>query len=368
MSRFEFSLATPDDDAQLRRRMASDWMEGSVAVSFRREPSYFAGCHLQGDRVQVIKCVDRATGEIIGLGSRALKTAWVNGQQTQIGYLADLRGHPDYRRGSLLARGYGLLRSLHEQEPVPFYYSVILEGNQAALGSLVGGRAGLPQYEPAGRILTPAIHLDLPKPPLQLPGITLERGTMTRLPAILAFVNRWQSPKQLAPCHTLADFGTPRLAGLTPQDFYLAIRDNELVGVVAAWDQHRVRQTYIERYAPPLAQVRSLYNLLATVTPLKPLPKPGTAIPYFYLSFVAIAHDDPAIFRYLLRQVYGDRRLGPWHYFIAGLHEADPLAAVLAEYRRIESAGQLFIVYYPEGEAAVSELDGRVPYVEMAAV
>lgn len=371
MTRYTFALADPEsasDDAQLRRRMAADWMDGSIALSFRREPSYFAGCRVQGESVQVVKCTDSQSGEIVGMGSRALRRLYVNGVPQQMGYLADLRGQPAVRNGTLLARGYKFLRQLHDAAPVPLYYSVILDGNQAAMRALVGGRAGLPQYRDFGLVRTPAIHLDLPRRALELPGITIERTAHARRDELTAFLSRWQSQKQLAPCWTAADFGSPRLLGLDPSDFYLAIRRERIVGCVAAWDQRAFRQTHVERYSGMLARMRPFYNALATVTPLKRLPAPGSSVPYFYLSLIAIEENDPAIFRVLLRTVYRDRRRGPWHYFIAGLHERDPLAAELAEYRRIETAGRLFIVHYPDGADALARLDDRIPYVEMAAV
>ena len=59
-SRFRIELAGPEDDARLRARMAAERMEGDIAVSFRREPDFFAGCRVQGDATQVVKCTDGA--------------------------------------------------------------------------------------------------------------------------------------------------------------------------------------------------------------------------------------------------------------------------------------------------------------------
>jgi hypothetical protein len=368
MSRFKFALATPEDDVQLRLRMAADRMEGKISVSFRREPNYFAGCAVQGESVQVIKCTDRVTGQIVGLGSRLIQKVYLNGQPTRIGYLTDLRGDPNYRRGTLLARGYQFLRQLHEADPVPFYYSLILEGNEAALGNLVGGRAGLPIYKDLGLILTPAIHLDFAKPAIQLPGVHFERGSRARLPEILAFIHQWRSQKQFTPCYSIEDFDSPRLNGFQPRNFYLAIKENRIIGTIAAWDQRKFRQTYIEQYDQQLALARPFYNLLAQFTALKSLPAPGTTIPYFYVAFIAIEDNNPEIFRALLRDLYRDRCRGPWNYFVVGLHERDPLAEVLKEYRQISIAGRLFTIYYPDGETSVQALDERVPHVEMAIV
>jgi hypothetical protein len=368
MSQFEFALATTLDDASLRQRMAADRMEGNICVSFRREPNYFAGCQVQGETVQVIKCTHNQTGEIIALGSRLINRAFINGELNKLGYLADLRVHPDYRRGTLLARGYKYLQKLHQENPVPLYISLILEDNVQAIKNLTGGRAGLPQYHDMGRIYSPAIHLDLPKSEIKLTGVSFQRGKAEMLPEILAFVRKWRSQKQFAPDYDIADFHSSRLKGLKAEDFYLAIRNHQLVGTMAVWEQHTFRQTHIEGYSPQFARMRFFYNLLAQVTPLKPLPSPGAMVPYFYLAFVAIADNNPDIFRALLRQLYRDRYQGPWHYFIAGLHEDDPLTSVLKEYRRIEAGGRLFVIHYPDGAASFHQLDGRVPFVEIGAV
>jgi hypothetical protein len=57
-------------------------------------------------------------------------------------------------------------------------------------------------------------------------------------------------------------------------------------------------------------------------------------------------------------------RPGPWSFAIAALHEADPLAAVLSEFRCIPAAGRLFVVHYPEDPLAMDPAVRRVPCVE----
>ena len=368
MSRYRFELASLEDDAGLRRRMAEDWLNSRLSVSFRREPSYFTGCEVQGEGAQVIKCTDMETGEIIGMGCRARRTVFINGVPQCAGYLSDLRSHPSVRNRTLLARGYSFLRRLHEGAPLPLYYTVILDGNAQALQSLVGGRAGLPQYRDFGRMLTPAIHLDIPRPPVKVPGVRFERGSSARLPAIVEFIQRRYADKQFAPMYRESDFGTAGLRGFDPADFYVAVKDARIVGTIGAWDQRAFRQTHIEAYTGWFGRMRWLYNLVARMSPLKPLPDPGSRVPYFYAAFIAIEGNDPQIFRGLLREVYRDRRSGEWHYFIAGLHERDPLAQVLREYRSVPAAGRMLVVHFEDGEKAFNGLDGRIPYLEMATV
>lgn len=343
-------------------------MEGTFGVSTRREPSYFDATLIQGETARIIKVKDEKSGQIVSFGGVFTLNASMNGQVEKIGYLADLRIEPDYRNGQILARAFKYIREIHLIQPVPFYTTMILEGNEKALKSLTSSRAGLPVYHPLGRILTPAIHLDIPKPALPLSGIEIVKGCTGKEREVFAFINRTRAEKQFAPIYTEKDIGSARLSGLRPEDFYLALQGNELVGVIAAWDQGSCRQTYLERYPPSLAMTRPLYNLLTWFTPLRKLPEEGTAIPYFYVSLVAVKDNDLPIFRTLLRAMYRDRRKAQWHYFICGLHESDPLAEALEDYRKIGGAGRLYCVYYPELGNPVDRLESRIPYMEIAAL
>ncbi|MGZ5096016.1 MAG: hypothetical protein ACXWCH_33305, partial [Burkholderiales bacterium] len=269
-----------------------------------------------------------------------------------------------YRGGTLLARGYRFLRELHERDPVPFYTTVIYEGNLRALQSLSGARAGLPVYCDWGLLLTPALRLDFGKPPIRLPGVTLVRGEDAEVQRIVEFLNTWQSRKQFAPVYRLEDFGSGRFFGLRGRDFFLAVSDGRIIGTVAAWDQSAARQTHVERYSRGLELIRPFYNCAALFCALKPLPKPGARIPYVYLACMAAENNDAHLMRALLRYAYNALRIGQSHYAIAGLHERDPLAALLAEYRCVPAAGRLFVVHYAEQHERVAALAARVPYVE----
>ena len=127
--RYIFDIAQPKDDSQLRACMAGNHMGEGISVSFRREPSYFDACSVQGDTSQIIKCTDSESDRIVGIGSRFVSNAFINGKIQKTGYLADLRCEKEARKGLLLARGYQYLQKLHQQAPVDFYYTLILSNN-----------------------------------------------------------------------------------------------------------------------------------------------------------------------------------------------------------------------------------------------
>lgn len=367
-ARYQVLLADNSDEAELRRRMASDHMQGAMTLSFRREPDYFLGCGVQGDHSQIIKCVDSRSGCIVALGARHSTRLFVNGIESPLGYLSDLRGDKAVRKRTLLARGYAFLRQLHVADRLPMYFSVILDGNDEAIAALTTARAGLPIYEDRGRILTPAIHLDRRQPELPCKGVTVRRGTDSDMPQVFEFIRREHAKKQLAPCYRHSDLGSPRLLGLQPEHFYVAYRGDEIVGSVATWDQSKFRQTHVEQYSGSLRLAKPFFNIAARISTLHPLPAVGEKIPYIYLSLIATENNRTDIFATLLRTVYREQRNRNYHFLIAGLHEQDPLSEVLSDYRSIDAGGRLFLIYYPEDAGFISNLDTRTYYIEMATV
>src|SRR5580704_3276486 len=101
MSRYRFELATPDDDADLRHVLAATPMDGQIAVSFRREPSWFAGAVVDGRFRQVVACRDLRTGRIVAFGCRSVREVYVNGKAASVGYLSSLRVLPEHRNRGL---------------------------------------------------------------------------------------------------------------------------------------------------------------------------------------------------------------------------------------------------------------------------
>lgn len=368
MTRFTLTLAEASDDAALRQRMAEDVMDGSIAVTFRREPRYFAGTAIQGAEAEVIKCVDSESARIVGLATRATLPAYINGQTQSLGYLCDLRVSPTIRGGTLLARGFKMLKSLHDAAPVDLYYTMILSDNHTALDVLTSGRTSLPSYQPFGEIFTPAVHLDQPRRYTFSKDLRIVKGSAITLAEIIDFVNRQYRQKQFAPVYRLQDFTGPRLSGLQRDDIYVALAGDRIVGCVACWDQSHVRQIFVENYALTHRLARPFYNFAARYTSRKPLPRKGGRLPFFYLTWIAIDGDDPIVFRELIEVVYADRRQGPWHFFMAGLHQNNPLVAVLRTFRSIAAAGKLFIVHWDDGRAAFDQLDQRIPHIEIAAL
>ena len=364
MSRFVVREATLDDDVHFREIMRDVKMRGNISVSFRREPSYFAGCKVQGVEPRAALCWDSVQSRAVGFGARLKRDVYINGVKQRIGFLSDLRILEKYRNRYVLHKLYRYLRAAHQADPVPFYLTVILDGNKTAHSTLVGGRAGLPYYTSMGRINTPLILLGQKLRTCVRSDIFVSTATDECMPIIYDYLCRILRTKQFSSIRSIDQLSSC-LAAPKAKDYYVATCGGEVVGVVLAWDQMEIRQTYVESYVPWLATARPLYNIVSGLFGGRKLPAPGKKLSYFYLSHIAVNNDCPEILKVLINHILEDRKLGPWLYCVPSLHQSDRLNSVLTSYKQIEAGGELFIVHY---DVDLPPFEGRIPYIDIAMV
>ncbi len=371
MGRFRFELATAEDDAELRSILAAVPMDGPVAVSLRREPSFFEASAVEGDLHQVIVCRDAHRGRIAGFGCRSIRQLFVAGRPTAVGYLSGLRALPAYRNQGLVARGYAFLRELHEDGRAPFYLTTIADGNRPALATLTSRRAGLPAYHPLGTyhtlVMAPRGRAKSMQPAATAAGVAIRTATDDDLPRVESLLAKAGATRQYFPCLCAEDFGAARatLRGLSPADLVLAERRGQLVGLVGGWDQHAFKQAVVERYASHLRWSRPLLNAWAGMRGLPRLPAPGTELRYLTAAVPVVSERDGGVLAALVERLLYNVANGPAGYLAMGLHESDPLLPALQPYRAASYLTHTYLVCWDEVEPRWMPSDTRPAYLEL---
>jgi hypothetical protein len=362
-----FSLATPQDNAELQLFSRHAEMPGAIRFCFDRTPNYLDALRVEGRHTQVLVCREGPAGRIVATGHRSIKPVFVNGNVAPVGYLSGLRVEPTARNGRLLAHGYTFLRNLHKEQPAQVCLTTIMEDNQQAKEVLLSGRLGLPGYHDFGRFCCMAASLQTKSDYLPNSELIVRPATLADASAVVEFLNREGRSKQFFPQYRPEDFGVPGrlLSHLEWNDVFLAFRRNELLGVVAAWDQRVLRRWRVSGYNPWLRLLRFPLNLAAKLRGKPLLPKPGVAPHYFILSLICIRENDGTVFRTLLETVLREKR-PRYAFFLAGLHERDPLLPDLLARPHFPLPSRLYVVAWEENAEAVQKLDrGRVPYLEL---
>ena len=145
------------------------------------------------------------------------------------------------------------------------------------------------------------------------------------LEEIVSFLNRFGKERQFFPVYTEEDFSCEYTRDFSPADFYVAIQNGRIIGVLGKWDQNSFKQNIITGYAGYLKTFRHPINLALTAVGFKALPRPGEQLRMFFVSFVCIKDDDPQVLEKLLEALYQDNKTKGYHYCVIGFHERDDL-------------------------------------------
>jgi hypothetical protein len=362
-------LARPEDDEDIRHLLANSPVPGRVELTFEHEPSYFLGCQTMGPFTQVIVGRHEPTDELAGIACRATRLRFVNGRAEEVGYLTHLRVDPRFRGRWLVSHGYRFMRELHADGRVGGYITIIGEENAQAMGILVSRRRGhIPLYREVARLASMAFVIRGPKRVIAS-SYEIRRGSETELGEIVACLRQHGSAKQFFPVYSEEDFcrDSKLTLGFRVGDFFIACRGREVVGVVGLWDRSDTKQAVVQGYSGLLRWARPAANVGARLVGAQPLPAPGERLSMAYASFICVADNEPELFRVLLRQAYNLAAERGYAYLIVDLAEHDPLLGVAGRYAHLTYQRRLYTVSWDDGEFH-RRLDGRVPYVETAAL
>lgn len=369
MSRFRFELAAPADDADLREVLRETPMQGRISVAFLREPSWFAASVIDGDVRQVIACRDCESGRVVGFGSRAIRTLYIDGQPQRVGYLNSLRLLSPYRNQGLVARGYAFFRKMHADGLAPYYLTTIAAGNVPALNSLTKGRAGLPMYVPAGDYHTFAIPLTR-RPLKNRTSLKIRLASPDDLTAIFEFLNREGPRRQFFPVVSSEELssGTGQFLGLQLEDILLAWRGAQLVGMLGAWDQHGYKQNVVMGYEGALRWMRPVLNAYWSLHGQPRLPPPGGPLHFRVAAFPIVVHDSADILEELLAATCCRHSHSVASHLLLGMHERDPLLPIARRWMTACYTTHLYLVAWNGLDEIADLAQRRVPYMELGAL
>jgi len=343
-----FRLATGDDDDILRRLLRDNGMPSWVDITIEREPSYFTGTHWLGPEWAVL---GQDGSEVVAMYTAAMRPSHVNGRRELLGYLGGLRvGLRHRHRIRYLRAGFESVRTLAPAHgTVPWWFTVIAEGNATALRLLERALPGLPTYRRLGDYVTYVLptsrgrRLNLWRPAWP------DEGT-----AIVDFYNRHAAGLQ---CSPVLDVATVERIG--PEHFLVHQQGNDMLGAVALWDQRSFKQVVAQRYRRPLGSLLPAYNLYARLCRRVPLPQTGDALAQTFLAFLALSEQSPSLNEALISDALSHCRTPA---AALGLHARHPLLEIIDRFKPIRYPVRVYAVTF--GEAV--DLDRRAVQPESA--
>ncbi len=358
-----FRLAVRTDDAALRDLLRRSAMPGGIRVAYTREPDYFAGAPVVATQAQTL--VYETEERIQAMACRNIIPMYINGKVRDFGYLGGFRIDPAARNGIITGRGYRALRELHADGRAPAYLSTIVSSNHSARRYLTSRRAALPTYEDIGEY---QVYTVLCKERRQRPcRVDIVRGNSISLHEIVTFLAENGPQRQFYPFYEVSDFSGPRTRGFRSDDFFVAVRNSRILGVVGAWDQSAYRQYRIDGYEGWIGLVRPALNMLLRVRGFAPLPDPGSSLRGFVVSFLCVRNQDVTVLQDLLEALQRHAVTGGYTAFSIGFHERDALRESVQSFPAVRYTSRMYLVYWEDGaQFARTCSNGRVPHLELA--
>lgn len=339
--------ATQDHDEGLRRLLRETPLQGRLAVSLEREPSFF-----HEGMETVVAVVD---GRVIACGTRRVRRAIWRGNSVDVAYLSDLRVHPDYqnRSGRVLLDGYRLLAENANRRPVPITWTAVFEKNLIAMRTLGRNRRSIPHYVDRGGLRSAMIWCCSSNKWPSHSGC--RRAVEADRSDLVVFLQRHFVKMALAPVFTPED--------LRMEDFILIRENGVLVAAMAVADLRATQQIRIVSLPWELQMLRTLMKWLSPLFPFSILPSVGELMPLAYASFMAVADNNALLTNVLLRAARVVAFQSSLRFLCTTFHEDDPRLGGLKGLLATAVKGRLFQVMLSGNS---DDWTDEIPHIEAA--
>ena len=323
-------------------------------MTFEREPGYFLGASVMGDRCTTIVAEESDNGALAGTACIARAERYVRGLPTDVGYIGQMRVAPKYQGYMLPLRGLLALEKTLSADLPDLFFTVIPNENRTARAIFSGNvRRSFPVLTEVAQLMTVGIDANRTR---AAPSGVVKKATREKLPRIIAFLQEEGQRREFFPKYRTADFtGGARVRGFSPSGFFVVEEHGRILGVAGLWNQSSYKQSVVQGYSGWLRVMKPIYNAFAPLLSLSRLPQRGDHIRSAYLSFLAVKDDDPGILSALIDAACTEARQLDLDFVILGLSENDPQLGTARRYSHISYRSTLYAFSLKGGlsEAAV---------------
>jgi len=147
---------------------------------------------------------------------------------------------------------------------------------------------------------------------------------------------------------------------------FVASDSGRLVGTLTTTDTDAYRRSTVLEYSARGQIIRFMLRQVSRVARHLPaLPKPGTAFRCLTIHDVAVPSGDPVILRDLLRAVGRSVHGRGYHMIHIAFAGDDPLEPAVRRFPRQEFPSEIYVAVRHGCPLAVSDLDGRNPWIDL---
>jgi GNAT superfamily N-acetyltransferase len=314
--------AEATDGAQLIELSRACPMQGDVVLRIDRAPDFFALCRCRGEGFTLVALVG---GAIVGCASVSRRAAYVFGEPTVMGYVCDVKVHPDHRHAGVAKR---LLKEIvlgeGNREPT-FYAGTTARGNGPVDNLLLRLGEKHPVAQVGSFVSFQLLTIPLGREDSSFAIWPAKDEDEDELSGLLDQAHRRYTFGPVFAGGGLRQI-LSRSPGMRMSDYLVARRAGRIVAALGIWDQSATKQTHVVRMTRSL-KLLSAASRMGPALGLPVLPHEGQELRFRYVRHPA--GEVPALAA-LLRRAAREARARGDHFLLFTCAEGDPLVRSVA--------------------------------------
>ncbi len=311
--------------------------------------------------------------KLAGFGMICEKELYVNGELQLVGYFANLYVKREARKlGWLYRASQPLFDEITKKTDIGF--AVTVKGNKAT-ESMIGRRISkfplMPYSESIGLQVVRTLLVTFKKRPKtedRRPKLVVRLGKEEDIGRIAELLDGEYRSRLFGPLmdeEHLRDLIDKR-PDFGISNYWVAVRDDRIVGVCSAWDISSIRQIRVMAYRKHFKWVYRLYSLFGPLLGFPKLPKPGSPFKELIVNDFATEDRDPLILEILLRHVYNDARKKRYNLIQIGSYADDPMLSATKPFFTQSIYSHVIVGTSKEALLKDGHIDTSRPYVDIA--
>ena len=301
--------ATESDNPGLINLTSLTPMKGEISIRIDRHPDFFRLLRLRGTCIVYVMEKDQ---EIIGSFSAAEVKCFINGKESIVHYIGDLKIHPTIQKTVYTVRLIYVLYDHLLKKGADIVFCTVANGNDEVL-PFFNGRAGLPIFKNIG-IFTVFQMIPFPQAGIN-DHYHIEQTTVDN--DLLSLYNEYSKNYQFG--HLLDK------CSLDSAINYSIKLDGDYKAAISLVDVGDAKQNVIIKLPTPIRIIVNFINSISRIVPFFHLPRPNEPIKILYVKAFAWKDDYKDAFKILIKKAMETAYRRNYSFLSIGLHEKDSL-------------------------------------------
>ena len=265
-------------------------MGSNIRISLERGEDFFGYQKLQFTKNATCYVIeDSRKNKIEGCFSIGLKCMTIAGIKKDFQYLSDLRISENFQGRNILIRVLKYIQNNNLIDPNIPCITLSLSDNDTyhsmedkSFNPELRERFNIPSTYKWRTIVTNFISAKSKNKSSN--KYRVRRAIANDIKEVNQFIATQQKNDVISEYYSIHELSSEFYSGLDLSSFYIAFKDDEIVGIASIWDQEVYKQTVIKGYSKLFELLRPILNLLSPITGLSKLPNSGDQLSYDIMS------------------------------------------------------------------------------------